>query len=47
MTGFVSRNATESVIFIKTNADGPLTEWVLKLAKEYTSIKSNIYELPA
>jgi bacterial leucyl aminopeptidase len=47
MTAYIARNATESIGFIKTEADARLTEWALKLAKEYISIDSNIYELPA
>ncbi|KAM0812139.1 putative Peptide hydrolase [Seiridium cardinale] len=47
MTAYVARNATESIGFIKTQSDMPLTEWALKLAKEYISIDSDIYELSA
>lgn len=45
MTAYVARNATESIGFIKTQADAPLTEWAHKLAKEYISIASDVYEL--
>lgn len=45
MTAYVARNATESIGFIKTQADGPLTDWALKLAKEYSTIKSDVFEL--
>ncbi|KAF7541620.1 hypothetical protein G7054_g411 [Neopestalotiopsis clavispora] len=45
MTAYIGRNATESIGFIKTQADGPLTEWAHKLAKEYISIASDVYEL--
>ncbi|KAH7369746.1 hypothetical protein BKA65DRAFT_4547 [Rhexocercosporidium sp. MPI-PUGE-AT-0058] len=45
MTAFIARNATESIGFISTSADEALTEWLLKLAKEYISIPAGIYEL--
>lgn len=47
MTAFIARNATESIGFIKTQADGALTEWLLKLSKEYVSIPAGIFELSA
>ncbi|PMD61163.1 Zn-dependent exopeptidase [Hyaloscypha bicolor E] len=47
MTAFIARNATESIGFIKTQADEALTNWTLKLSKEYISIPSDIYELAA
>jgi leucyl aminopeptidase len=47
MTAFIARNATESIGFIKTRADEALTNWTLKLSKEYISIPSDIYELGA
>lgn len=46
MTAFVARNATESMGFIETEADAPLTEWALELAKEYISIPTDVYTLP-
>jgi bacterial leucyl aminopeptidase len=45
MTAYIARNATESIGFIKTQSDLPLTEWAVKLAKEYISIPASIYEL--
>ncbi len=45
MTAFVARNATESIGFISTEADTALTNWTLKLSKEYVSIKADVYEL--
>ncbi|KAG8162487.1 hypothetical protein KVR01_008252 [Diaporthe batatas] len=46
MTGFVGRNATESIGFIKTDADAPLTKWAVELSTEYiTSIPTSVYEL--
>ncbi|KAH9214936.1 hypothetical protein DL95DRAFT_364949 [Leptodontidium sp. 2 PMI_412] len=45
MTAFIARNATESIGFISTSADEALTEWLLKLAKEYISIPAGIFEL--
>ncbi|KAF8862856.1 Zn-dependent exopeptidase [Acephala macrosclerotiorum] len=47
MTAFIARNATESIGFIKTQADEALTNWLLKLSKEYISIPAEIYELAA
>jgi leucyl aminopeptidase len=46
MTAFIAKNATESIGFIKTEADAPLTDWALKLAKEYISIPAHVYTLP-
>ena len=46
MTAYISRNATEeSIGFITTLADKDLTDWCLKLAKEYISIPAHAYEL--
>ncbi|KAH6638675.1 peptidase family M28 [Truncatella angustata] len=45
MTAYIARNSTESIGFIKTQADDALTYWALKLAKEYISIESDVYEL--
>ncbi|KAH8882467.1 Zn-dependent exopeptidase [Thozetella sp. PMI_491] len=45
MTAFIARNATESIGLIKTQADAPLTDWMLNLAKEYSSIASDVFEL--
>jgi leucyl aminopeptidase len=45
MTAFVARNATESIVLIKTAADKALTEWAANLSKEYISIPTHIYEL--
>jgi len=45
MTAFIARNATETIGFIKTQADAPLTDWLLKLSKEYISIPADIYEI--
>ncbi|KAG5982550.1 hypothetical protein E4U55_001737 [Claviceps digitariae] len=46
MTAFVARNATESIGFIETQADAPLTKWASDLANEYLSIPAKIYKLP-
>jgi bacterial leucyl aminopeptidase len=46
MTAFVARNATESIGFIKTEADKALTQWAVNLSKEYISIPTDVYELP-
>lgn len=35
MTAFIARNATESITFLRNDADAALTEWSVKLAKEY------------
>ena len=45
MTAFIARNATESIGLIKTQADEALTEWLLKLSREYVAIPAEIYEL--
>ena len=47
MTAYIDRNATESIGFIRTQSDGPLTNWTLDLAKEYISIPAHIYDLSA
>lgn len=46
MTAFVGRNATEEIGLIKTSANPDLTDWTLKLAKEYSSIPSFIHTFP-
>ena len=46
MTAFIARNATESIGFIRTQADAALTNWLVKLSTEYVSIPAKIYELP-
>jgi leucyl aminopeptidase len=45
MTAFIARNATETIGFIKTQADAALTDWLLKLSNEYISIPADIYEI--
>lgn len=45
MTAYVSRNATESIGFIKTDADAALTKWAVDLSTEYISIPTSVYEL--
>lgn len=45
MTAFIARNATESIGFIKTDADAPLTKWAVDLSTEYISIPTSVYEL--
>lgn len=45
MTAYISRNATESIGFIKTDADAPLTRWAVDLSTEYISIPTSVYEL--
>ncbi|TFB02637.1 Leucine aminopeptidase 1 [Trichoderma ghanense] len=47
MTAFIAKNATESIGFIETEADAPLTSWAAALAEEYISIPANIYRLPS
>ncbi|KAL7944982.1 hypothetical protein V8C42DRAFT_324235 [Trichoderma barbatum] len=47
MTAFIARNATESIGFIETEADAPLTSWAAALANEYISIPANVYKLPS
>lgn len=47
MTAYIARNATETIGFISTQADAALTNWTLKLSKEYVSIPAEIYELSA
>ncbi|KAF5515400.1 Leucine aminopeptidase 1 [Colletotrichum siamense] len=45
MTAFIARNATESIGFIKTDADAPLTKWAVELSTEYINITTSVYEL--
>ncbi|KKY32732.1 putative peptidase family m28 [Diaporthe ampelina] len=46
MTAFIARNATESIGFIKTDSDAPLTKWAVDLSTEYIkSIPTSVYEL--
>lgn len=45
MTAFIARNATESIGFIKTDADAPLTKWAVELSTAYISIPTSVYEL--
>ena len=45
MTAFIARNASESIGFISTQADVPLTNWTVQLAQEYISIPAKVYEL--
>ncbi|KZL79774.1 peptidase family m28 [Colletotrichum incanum] len=45
MTAFIARNATESIGFIKTDADAPLTRWAVDLSEEYINITTSVYEL--
>ncbi|EHK40146.1 uncharacterized protein TrAtP1_006198 [Trichoderma atroviride] len=47
MTAFIAKNATESIGFIETEADAPLTKWAAALANEYISIPAEIFTLPA
>lgn len=47
MTAFIASNSTESIGLIETSADPPLTKWLLNLAREYISIHSDVYKLPA
>jgi len=41
----IARNKTEEITFISTEADEALTNWAVKLSKEYISISTNIYKL--
>ncbi|KAI1259021.1 peptidase family M28 [Xylariaceae sp. FL1019] len=45
MTAYVSRNSSESIGLIKTDADDALTAWTLALSKEYISIPAGVYGL--
>jgi leucyl aminopeptidase len=47
MTAFIAKNATESIGFIETEADAPLTKWAAALANEYLSIPAKVFTLPA
>ena len=46
MTAFISRNATETIGFIATQADDALTNWTVGLSKKYISIPAKVYDLP-
>ena len=45
MTAYIAHNATETISFISTQADEALTDWVVKLSKEYISIPAKVYKL--
>jgi len=45
MTAFLARNKTEEIAFILTSADNALTNWTMKLSREYISIPIAVYEL--
>ena len=47
MTAFIARNTTETISFISTQADAALTDWMVKLSKEYISIPAEVYKLAA
>ncbi|KID84799.1 peptidase [Metarhizium guizhouense ARSEF 977] len=47
MTAYIAKNATESIGFIETEADAPLTKWAADLANEYVSIPAKVYKLPS
>jgi len=47
MTAFVARNANETLGILSTQADPALTNWTVKLANEYISIPTKVYELGA
>lgn len=38
MTAFVARDKEPSIVFLKNDADSVLTDWVVKLAKEYIDL---------
>lgn len=40
----MARNATESIRFIRTQADTALTDWSLALSKVYISVPADIYK---
>lgn len=45
MTAYIRHNTTESIGIIRTEADDVLTDWVAKLAKEYSKLNVDIYDL--
>ncbi|KAJ5614484.1 peptidase family M28 [Penicillium herquei] len=45
MTAYISRNATETIGFISTQADAALTNWTVELSNKYISIPAKIYDL--
>lgn len=45
MTAYIHRNSTESIGFIKTDADANLTEWAVELSRAYISIPTIVSEL--
>jgi leucyl aminopeptidase len=47
MTAFITRNATETIGFISTEADAVLTNWAANLSNKYVSIPAKVYDLPA
>jgi leucyl aminopeptidase len=45
MTAYVARNKTEEIAFVSTSADEALTNWAVKLSKEYISLPAKVYQL--
>ncbi|KAF1954059.1 peptidase family M28 [Byssothecium circinans] len=45
MTAFIAKDANESIGFIISDADAPLTKWAVNLSREYISIPTDVYEL--
>ncbi|KAJ5115790.1 peptidase family M28 [Penicillium angulare] len=45
MTAYISRNATETIGFISTQADEALTNWTVNLSNKYISIPAKVYDL--
>lgn len=45
MTAYISRNATETIGFISTQADAALTNWTVGLSNKYISIPAKVYDL--
>lgn len=45
MTAYIKHNTTESIGIIRTQADDVLTDWVAKLAKEYSPLKVDVFDL--
>lgn len=45
MTAFIAKNATETICFLKNDADAPLTKWAVDLSTHYISIPTSVSEL--
>jgi len=45
MTAFIAKGANETIGFIRTDADSDLTDWAVRLSREYISIPTYVHDL--